>query len=196
MTIEDAHDLIPEEMLGSIPPLYATAKDADPIVHIRLFTPDSNWTWLIPEFHPQARLAFGRTDGHESELGYISIQELEQVTGPLGLKIERDLYWTPRPLSLSDKSPAPEQAPEPEPMHRPCADPFWDSPEGNDLINNWIAGKATEEETSRLEKAQSEDPALLHKVAVMELLTRGLEAMEEACQTPDDTPKPPGPPKP
>ncbi|MCL6481523.1 MAG: DUF2958 domain-containing protein [Firmicutes bacterium] len=35
----------------------------------------------------------------ESELGYFSLDELESIRGPLGLKVERDLYWKPVPLS-------------------------------------------------------------------------------------------------
>ena len=99
MTIEDAHDLIPEEIADRIPRLYATERVADPVVHVKLFTPDSSWTWLITEYAPEQRLAFGRADGHESELGYISIDELESVRGPLGLKVERDLHWRPAKLS-------------------------------------------------------------------------------------------------
>jgi hypothetical protein len=36
--------------------------------------------------------------GHERELGYFSISELEEIRGPGGHRIERDLYWRPRPL--------------------------------------------------------------------------------------------------
>lgn len=32
-------------------------------------------------------------DGHEAELGYWLLSELESVNGPAGLMIERDLYW-------------------------------------------------------------------------------------------------------
>ena len=41
---------------------------------------------------------FGLVDGHEKELGYVSLNELRSVRGPLGLPIERDLYWQPKPL--------------------------------------------------------------------------------------------------
>ncbi len=47
----------------------------------------------------QADTFFGAVAGHEFELGYISLSELEQTTGPLGLHIERDLYFKPTPLS-------------------------------------------------------------------------------------------------
>ena len=41
---------------------------------------------------------FGLVDGHERELGYFSLRELEGVRGALGLPIERDLHWRPKTL--------------------------------------------------------------------------------------------------
>ncbi|OHB59060.1 MAG: hypothetical protein A2Y12_18475 [Planctomycetes bacterium GWF2_42_9] len=43
--------------------------------------------------------AFGLVLGHERELGYFSLSELESCQGPLGLRIERDLHFAPTPLS-------------------------------------------------------------------------------------------------
>lgn len=40
-------------------------------------------------------LFFGLVHGFEKEWGYFSLKELESVTGPHGLKIERDLYFEP-----------------------------------------------------------------------------------------------------
>jgi len=37
------------------------------------------------------------------ELGYVSLRELESVRLPLNLGIERDIYWTERPLSQAKK---------------------------------------------------------------------------------------------
>ena len=42
---------------------------------------------------------FGAVSGQVFELGYFSLRELEETTGPLGLHIERDLYFKPTPLS-------------------------------------------------------------------------------------------------
>lgn len=36
--------LMPRELRGQIPPLYATEKDPKPIVRVKFFTPDANWT--------------------------------------------------------------------------------------------------------------------------------------------------------
>ena len=41
---------------------------------------------------------FGLVSGFELELGYFSLSELESVRGPLGLPIERDLYFEPKTL--------------------------------------------------------------------------------------------------
>ena len=96
---EDAHELMPTGVAERIPPLYATEDEADPIVYLKWFTPDSSWTWFVTEYDPQNRLCFGLVHGHERELGYFSLDEIESVRGPLGLRIERDLYWEPKPLS-------------------------------------------------------------------------------------------------
>jgi len=92
--------LIPQELLSILPNLYETENTKDPICHIKLFTPDSNWTFYILEFSKEDQnTLFTYTIGHESELGYQSLEELSSICGPLGLKIELDSSFTPRPLS-------------------------------------------------------------------------------------------------
>jgi len=94
-----AYDLIPKAIRPSLPRLYASEKVKDPVVWIKLFTPDSSWTWFITEYDPDERLCFGLAVGHEREFGYFSLDELEASRGPLGLPVERDLSWQPKPLS-------------------------------------------------------------------------------------------------
>jgi hypothetical protein len=96
---DNAHDLIPSWLAAQLPSLYTQEGVDDPTVHVKLFTPDSSWTWFVLEYSPTERLCFGLVDGHEQELGYFAVDELESVRGPLGLRIERDLYFTPCPLS-------------------------------------------------------------------------------------------------
>lgn len=106
MIPDPAYDYVPASIAAQIPPLYATEKLADPTVWIKLFTPDSNWTWYLTEYDPAERLAFGLVVGHETELGYFSLSELEESRGPLGLKVERDLHFQPQPLSnIRDQNP-------------------------------------------------------------------------------------------
>jgi hypothetical protein len=91
--------LLPAEIASTLPPLYATENQDDPIAHVKFFTPDSSWTWFLTEFDPIERRGFGLVLGHERELGYFLLDELESVRGPLGLPIERDLHFQPTPLS-------------------------------------------------------------------------------------------------
>ena len=91
--------LLTPALRASLPPLYGQVGAPDPIVYARFFTPDSSWTWLATEFDPTEGRFFGLVDGFESELGYFLLEELETSRGPLGLPIERDLHFTPAPLS-------------------------------------------------------------------------------------------------
>lgn len=53
----------------------------------------------VVEFGPVDRLCFGLVVGHEREFGYFSLDELENIRGPLGLQVERNLYFEPKPVS-------------------------------------------------------------------------------------------------
>ena len=67
---------------------------------MKLFTPDSSWSWYIIEFSKADRdTCYGYVQGLESELGYFTLGELEKVHGSLGLAVERDLYFSPTRLS-------------------------------------------------------------------------------------------------
>ena len=90
--------LLTQELLKKIPPLYAQdGKGGKSIAYVKFFTPDSNWTWWATEFDGEDTF-FGLVDGHCKELGYFSLAELEEVTGPMGLPIERDLHFKPTTL--------------------------------------------------------------------------------------------------
>jgi len=89
--------LLTNALRTSLPPLGAGDAHAEAIAHVKFFTPDSSWTWYASEFDGDDTF-FGLVDGFELEYGYFSLTELESVRGHLGLPIERDLYFTPRPL--------------------------------------------------------------------------------------------------
>ena len=90
--------LLTKELRQKLPPLYSCERCTDPMVHAKFFSPDTNWTWYALEFDG-ADLFFGYVVGLDCELGYFSLEELESVRGPLGLAVERDLYFKPRLLS-------------------------------------------------------------------------------------------------
>jgi len=94
--------LLTEEIKKRLPALYSTQDIEDPIVQVKYFTPDSSWTWYILEGSEQDNgdwLFFAYVIGLESEYGYVLLSELESAKGPLGLSIERDLHFYPKPLS-------------------------------------------------------------------------------------------------
>jgi hypothetical protein len=91
-------NLLTEELKKQLPPLYSTEHNPDPSAVCKFFTPDSGWTWYPLEFDGEDTF-FGFVQGMEEELGYFSLKELESVKGPFGLAVERDLYFTPTPLS-------------------------------------------------------------------------------------------------
>lgn len=97
--------LLPPEFEQTIPLLYSTEETPlnEKMVYVKLFTPDANWTWYVIEYDPSERLCFGYVIGHESEWGYFSLNELESVRGPLGLKIERDIFFEPIVFSQLQK---------------------------------------------------------------------------------------------
>lgn len=82
----------------NIPKFYENEKEKDPIAYVKFFTPDSSWTWWVTEWDGEDTF-FGLVKGHETELGYFSLSELDEVRGPLGLYIEVDLHFPPTPLS-------------------------------------------------------------------------------------------------
>ena len=99
-------------MLRTLPALYSQEDKADPMVVCKFFTPDAGWTWYVIEGSPVDEDGFYDTDrpkvdfaffglvaGLEVELGYFALSELQSIRGRLGLPVERDLHFSPVPLS-------------------------------------------------------------------------------------------------
>jgi hypothetical protein len=89
-------NLLDDETRDKLPPLYSGEEQGlDALAQVKLFTPDAQWTWYASEFDGED-LFFGLVSGFEVELGYFSLKELKEVKGPMGLPIERDLYYEPK----------------------------------------------------------------------------------------------------
>jgi hypothetical protein len=92
-----------ENLLDSVskdrlPELYSQEeKGMEALALIKFFTPDSSWTWYVSEFDG-VDLLYGLVIGLEVEFGYTSLNELKSIRGPLGLQIERDIFFEPKPL--------------------------------------------------------------------------------------------------
>lgn len=105
-------ELLPDEIRKKLPPLYSKEQlGEDAMAVVKYFTPWTYWTWYASEGSPVDEdgyydtdkpkvdfVFFGLVRGHEVELGYFSLRELQEVEGPAGLRIERDLYFQPKTL--------------------------------------------------------------------------------------------------
>ena len=90
--------LLTDAIRQRLPKLYSQENVEDPIAQAKFFTPDSQWSWYPVEFDGDDTF-FGLVIGFERELGYFTLSELESCRGPMGLPIERDLHFTPMPIS-------------------------------------------------------------------------------------------------
>ena len=65
--------------------------------YLKLFNPAGAATWLISEYDTENKVMFGLCDLGMGfpELGYVSLDEIENLKLPFGLKIERDLHFEP-----------------------------------------------------------------------------------------------------
>lgn len=87
--------LLTKALIKKLPKIYEQQNLKDQKVYIKLFTPWSNWTWYIMEYDIISKECFGLVEGFEKELGYFNLNELENISGPGGLKIERDKFFKP-----------------------------------------------------------------------------------------------------
>jgi hypothetical protein len=104
-------ELLPDEIRAKLPELYTTEHDTDPVVQCKLFCPWNHWTWFVLEGEvteyedggnsqfDSDYIFFGLVHGEADEYGYFRLSELESASGPFGLRIERDLYFTPCRMS-------------------------------------------------------------------------------------------------
>ena len=119
---ERKHLLLPDDLARKFPAYgrLAEASAAQIKTVAKFFTPDSHWTWYAYEAsavlkdggevqlrkaladHAQVEdvLFMGFVAGRFPELGSFCLSELMTARGPLGLLIERDLYYDPEALDV------------------------------------------------------------------------------------------------
>jgi hypothetical protein len=91
-------NLLDPDSREKLPQLYSgEEKGLDALALVKFFTPAGSWTWYASEFDG-VDIFYGLVIGFEIEFGYFSLEELKSIRGPLGLHIERDLYFQPKSL--------------------------------------------------------------------------------------------------
>lgn len=83
--------------------LISNNEDAeDPICIAKFFNPTGIGRWFAINYYPDEKKFFGYVSlfgDYNDELGYFSLDELEEFKGKFGLGIERDLSFQPTKLS-------------------------------------------------------------------------------------------------
>src|SRR5665811_1550331 len=90
--------LLTRKLITKLPVLYSQENTEDPMVICKFFAVWTKWTWYAIEFDGKDTF-FGYVAGDFPELGYFSLSELQGLKGPMGLTIERDMYFEPTRLS-------------------------------------------------------------------------------------------------
>lgn len=90
-------ELLTKEIIKKTPLLYGqeNVKSSDKMVYARFFAPWGNWTWYLTEMDKDQNECFGYVVGFDNEWGYFDLNELKEIRGVAGLKIERDIYFKP-----------------------------------------------------------------------------------------------------
>jgi len=88
--------LLTKELKKKLPSIEEAKKSDDPIVHVKYFHPLADWTWFAAGYSDGH--FWGLVDGDFVETGLFSLEEMKSVK-LLGLGIERDLNFEPKPMS-------------------------------------------------------------------------------------------------
>jgi hypothetical protein len=124
------HKLFTKAIEKTIPPLYSQEHETDPIVRVKFFSPYSNWTWYVTEGQPTEEgnwRFFGLVDGFEVEWGYFMLSELEnvevKVLGYMMCAVERDCWFSPKPISGTEGGKKKGIKAKPEPQQKTVPQP-------------------------------------------------------------------------
>lgn len=113
--------LLTREIMDRMPECEAQDEAEWKEVHVKFFTPWSGWSWYAvggeavmedggyrmlkdvadvdaPEVADV--VFFGFVEGFEKEWGTFSLRELQDVSGPAGLRIERDMYFDDMEINI------------------------------------------------------------------------------------------------
>jgi hypothetical protein len=83
-------------------PLRSQENNPNPEIIVKFFMPEGNWTWYVTEAEKGVDgnwMFYGLVNGHEQELGYFTLSELQSLRTPnFRLPVERDMYFNGKHL--------------------------------------------------------------------------------------------------
>jgi hypothetical protein len=93
--------LLTKAIKEKLPKLYSQEHNEDPIVYVKFFNPCGSESWFFTEYDG-VDIFFGKffsASCPDGEFGYTSLKEIQNIKGPMGIGIERDTSFRPKPLS-------------------------------------------------------------------------------------------------
>lgn len=90
--------LLTKAIENKLPKLYETEDipTEEKVAQVKFFCITNGWTWYGVEYDPNEKLFFGLVEGYETEWGYFSLEEFEEINASKFIPIiERDLYFEP-----------------------------------------------------------------------------------------------------
>jgi len=88
--------LMTKKLLERFAQVGSQAEEKDPLIIAKFFNPCGAGTWYATEYDPETRIFFGYVSifgDWNDEWGSFALDELQSYKGPLGIGIERDLYF-------------------------------------------------------------------------------------------------------
>src|SRR4051794_24514781 len=94
-------ELLPEELRGQVPKLYATKGDENPMVWVKFVAPGFQWAWYIIEVEEVDELImfYGWIVGSAEKQGRFVRSDPPSFRGYYGLTVQRDSHFAPCRLS-------------------------------------------------------------------------------------------------
>ncbi|NGX62195.1 MAG: hypothetical protein K940chlam9_01689 [Chlamydiae bacterium] len=93
--------IINNEQIEFLPGLHGAKKGHGTLLQVKFFTPWIYTEWYLAEYDPETRIGWGWIRGFEDRWGYFNLDELENLQGPYGLKVQRDSNFEPMCFSNS-----------------------------------------------------------------------------------------------
>ena len=87
--------LLSEKIKKKAESQYKEGSDMDQEIVAKFFNPTGKGDWYLMNKDPKSGYCWGIVDLFAVEVGSFDIRELEEISLPFGMKIERDEYFTP-----------------------------------------------------------------------------------------------------
>ena len=81
-----------------IPRFEMTMGSLDPTVHVLFHVPMLDWTWYVIECNGNDQV-FALEERERTKWGFYDLQELQELRGPFGLRIQQAQWYHSMPLS-------------------------------------------------------------------------------------------------